>query len=168
MHRYKSSMRDSGRWLKLLRGGVNLRRPVEVALAQLTVLARSYYEVLWETLWPERGPRLARDLRKLFALGRHVTFIIAEGDPGRDILMANARRTVSAALRSGQMSLESIAGADHTFSQSGPRAEMIERVRTILKPRLEGARSPHIADGAQRSVSAGGGAQDRAQGRSAT
>ena len=168
MQWYKSSMRDSGRWRKLLRGEVNLRRPVEVALAHFTVLARSYYEVLWEALWPDRGPRLARDLRKLFALGRHVTFIIAEGDPGRDILMANARRTVAVALRSGQMSLESIAGADHTFSQSGPRAEMIQRVRTILKPRLDGARTPHVAEAGERSVGAAEVAQDRAHGRPAT
>ena len=137
MRMYRGSMRNPQRWRKLLRGDVNLRRPIEVALGVFASIARSYYGATLETLWPEKGPRLSRDLRRLFAMGRHVTFVIAQGDPGRDILMAGARRTVTKALRSGQIAIEFIADADHPFSQSGPCRAMIERVCEILRPRLD-------------------------------
>jgi hypothetical protein len=137
---YKTSMRNPERWMKLLRGDVNIRRPAVVAWGQFMTLARSHYGALMEMLWPERAPRLARDLRKLIAMRRHLTFIIAEGDPGRDILMASARRTVSKALETGEIVLENIAGADHTFSQFGPRSVVIERVRAILRPVLDAPR----------------------------
>jgi hypothetical protein len=129
---YKKSMRDPGRWLKLLRGDVNLRRLLEVALQHPRTLARSYYDALRETVAPTKAPRLSQDLRKLFAMKRQVTFVIAEGDPGRDILMAGAKRTASKGLRSGQIRLEMIPGGDHTFSQSKPRQELIDRLGAHL------------------------------------
>ena len=148
MQMYWGSMRNPQRWMKLLRGDVNLRRPLEVALGEFASITRSYYGALLETLWPAKGPPLSRDLRKLFAMGRHVTFIIAQGDPGHDILMASARRTAKKALRSGQIAIEFIADADHTFSQSGPCRQMIERVCEILRPRLGGGQAPLPAPGA--------------------
>lgn len=137
MQMYKASMRNASRWRKLLRGDVDVRRPIAVVLGQFTTFARSHWDALVEMLVPGSGPRLSRDLRKLFAMGRHVTFVIAEGDPGLDILMAGARHTATRGLRSGHIGIEFIPGADHTFSQSGPCREMIERVCAILKPRLE-------------------------------
>jgi pimeloyl-ACP methyl ester carboxylesterase len=134
---YRKSMRDPDRWLKLLRGDVNFRRLLEVAIGQPKAMARSYYGALCETLAPGRAPRLARDLRRLFELNRTVTVLLAEGDPGGDIIMGEARRTAKRGLRSGQMRLETIAGGDHTFTQSRPRRELVERVAAHLKPRLD-------------------------------
>ena len=82
-------------------------------------------------------PRLSGDLRKLCEhLNRPVTFFIAEGDPGRDILMASAPRTARRALRRGSMRIEMIPGADHTFSQFKPRKDLLGRLNTHLKNRI--------------------------------
>ena len=129
---YRKSMKDPSRWLKLLRGDVNFKRLFEVALSHPRTLARSYFDAFCERAMPSRAPRLSQDLRKLFGLQRRVTMLVAEGDPGRDILLAGARHTAACALRDGRLRLEMIPGGDHTFSQSKPRRELTERLSACL------------------------------------
>lgn len=130
---YRKSMRDPSRWLKLLRGDVNVGRLVEVVASQAKAIVRSYWQSLCELLIPSAGPRLSRDLRKLLDSGRQVAFFISEGDPGRDILMAGARRTATRALRDGRIHLETIPEADHTFSQWKPRCDVVCRITRHLR-----------------------------------
>ena len=125
---YKQSMRDPKRWLKLLRGDVNFRRLLEVAISHPKTIARSYIDAAVETLMPSRAPRLSQDLRRLMANDRRVTFMLSERDAAREILMSGAKRTVTRAVKAGKIRLEVISGADHTFSQSRPRSEMIRRL----------------------------------------
>ena len=133
MVQYRKSLRDPNRWLKLLRGRIDFRRLFEVTLTQARAKARSSYESFRELLVPESGPRLSRDLKRLFAMNRRMTLFVAEGDPGRDILMAGARRTASKALESGAIRVHMIANADHTFSQAKPRRELAERLQAHLE-----------------------------------
>jgi alpha-beta hydrolase superfamily lysophospholipase len=130
--KYKQSMRDPRRWLKLLRGDVDMARLTEVVIAQVKAKVKAQHDALRETLLPHTAPRLSRDLRKLLAMKRPVTFFIAEGDPGRDIVMAGAKRTATRALKSGEMRLEMIPGADHTFSQLKPRNDLVKRLQAHL------------------------------------
>src|SRR5207247_1725493 len=74
---YKRSMRDPGRWLKLLRGEVNMERLAEVIAAQVKTKLKSQREALAEWLLPGKGPRLSGDLKKLLAMKRPVAFFIA-------------------------------------------------------------------------------------------
>lgn len=133
---YKKSMRDPGRWLKLLRGGVNLPRLAETVLGLARANLKSQGEALGEILLPNGGSRLSRDLRKLFAMKRPLSFFVAEGDPGREILMAGARRTATRALQNGDIVVEMIPDADHTFSQLKPRAELMRRLQAHLRRHL--------------------------------
>ncbi|HUP28821.1 MAG TPA: hypothetical protein VM122_01515, partial [Usitatibacter sp.] len=134
---YKKSMRDPNRWLKLLRGDVNFRRLLDVAISHPKTVAKSYYDACLETLAPEKAPRLSQDLRRLFEMNRRVTVLISEGDPGGDIIMSQAKLTAKRAMRSGQMRMETIEGGDHTFTQSRPRRALIERVAAHLGAKLE-------------------------------
>jgi alpha-beta hydrolase superfamily lysophospholipase len=138
---YRRSMRDPSRWLKLLRGEVNLVRLLEVAMSHPRTLARSYLDAACEAVAPSRAPQLSQDLRRLFEMKRRVMMLVAEGDPGRDILMAGAKLTATRALRSGQMRLETIPGGDHTFSQSAPRAALLRTLAEHLAPRGQGQRA---------------------------
>jgi alpha-beta hydrolase superfamily lysophospholipase len=135
MLQYRKSMRDPKRWLKLLRGDVNFRRMFELALAYPGSLARTWADGLRERLLPEGGPRLSRDLKRLFAMGRRVTLFVSEGDPGRDVLLAQAPVTARRALKGGRIRLQMIPGADHTFSRAGPRADLVARLCEHLAPR---------------------------------
>lgn len=134
---YKKSMRDPSRWLKLLRGDVNFRRLLNVAMHHPKTVAKSYYDAFCETLAPAHAPRLSQDLRRLFDSNRTVTVLLSEGDPGGDIIMTDAKLTARRGLRSGQMRMETIAGGDHTFTQSRPRKALVERVAAHLKARLD-------------------------------
>ena len=121
---YKRSARDPSRWLKLLRGEVNMKRLLEVIIADARDKMRF-----------REDPRLAGDLKKLQGLNRAVTLFIAEGDPGRDILMAGAPRTARRALKHGNMRVEMIPDADHTFSQFKPRSDLFGRLNAHLARR---------------------------------
>ena len=133
MVQYRRSMRDWRRWVKLARGDVNFRRMVEVLASHTRTQARAFASMFLEAFIPDRGPRLARDLRKLFARKRRLTLFVSEGDPGRDILLAGARLTAKRALRDGRIRLQMIPGADHTFSQWKPRRDVIARICAHLR-----------------------------------
>jgi hypothetical protein len=136
---YRKSMRDPGRWLKLLRGKVNVPRLVETLARLAKAKVRAHGDALRETFTPDAGPRLARDLRRLLAMKRPLSFFIAEGDPGREILLAGAKRTATRAMKSGEIAIEMIPDADHTFSQLRPRLEMIGRMCAHLRRHLHEA-----------------------------
>ncbi len=134
---YKKSMRDPNRWKRLLLGKVNFARLARVGLSHMKATALATYTSLRERFFPSSGTRLSRDLRRLLAAKRRISVYISAGDPGREILMHEARRTVTQALKSGAMRLQSIPGTDHTFSQSRPRADLIERLVTQLTGKLQ-------------------------------
>jgi alpha-beta hydrolase superfamily lysophospholipase len=131
---YKKSMKDPQRWKKLLRGEVNLLRIARVGLAHANATLVAKARALGETLGLGTDSRLSKDLRKLLAR-RRVAVIVAEGDPGRDILMHQARRTTMQAIKAGSLHLQMIPGADHTFSQSKPRRQLVESLVTHLSQR---------------------------------
>ena len=65
-------------------------------------------------------------------MNRTITVIVAEGDSGRDILMTGVRRTVLNAQKTNQISLQIIADADNTYTQSRARRELIIRLGAML------------------------------------
>ena len=147
---YRKSMRDPGRWLKLLRGGVNMARLAETVVGLAKEKVKSQRDALREVFMAGRAPRLARDLRRLFAMKRPLSFFIAEGDPGREILMTQAGRTATRALKTGDIRVEIIPDADHTFSQLKPRGELMRRLRLHLRRHLvEPQRAEAAATGAR-------------------
>lgn len=145
MHAYRQSMRDPARWMKLLRGDVNIKRLLQVAFNHPRRLARTYYDAFCEAVMPHRGPRLSQDLRRLFAMKRHVTMLVAEGDPGQQLLMSGAKRTAAQGIREGHIRLEVIPGGDHTFSRLSTREDLVRRLGWHLRQRLT-PRAPARAD----------------------
>ena len=77
---------------------------------------------------PER-PNLRGDLARIRAAGRRLAFWFSPVEPGYTILMMQAKREVRDAIRAGAMSIDHVAGADHTFSNLGPRRALIGRLR---------------------------------------
>jgi alpha-beta hydrolase superfamily lysophospholipase len=124
---YRKSMKDPSRWMKLLRGQVDVMRIAKVGAAHVKATLQSRAKALIEALGLGRDTPLSRDLKKLIA-GRRIAIFVADGDPGRDILMHDAKRTATRALKSGRLRLNVIPGADHTFSQSTPRRDLVRRV----------------------------------------
>jgi hypothetical protein len=132
----QKSMRSPDRWKRLLRGEVDFSRVTGMAGTLAGQAARKAKFLLRETaerIVPSAGSRLSKDLRAIFAHGRTVWLYEADGEPAGAVAMTEARRTYHRARREGRLAHERIAGGDHTFSQSAPRAEFIRRLREHFK-----------------------------------
>jgi alpha-beta hydrolase superfamily lysophospholipase len=125
---YRQSARDPKRWLKLLRGRVDMGNLMRTLSMHAKSLWKSHYDEIREIVRPATASPLSRDLQKLFSLDRRITMIVAEGDPGVELLMASARRTAKRALKSGRIRLFMIDAADHTFSRAKPRQDLMARM----------------------------------------
>ena len=125
---YKGTMRRLDSWKKLLRGQVNLVYLGGVVLSHLRKQVASRVSAINELLFPARGPLLSRQLRQLFAAKIHVTLLVSSGDPGWDMLQDGARQTARRALKSGDLALEFIPDADHTFSRDDARRRLVAAV----------------------------------------
>jgi alpha-beta hydrolase superfamily lysophospholipase len=130
---YQRSMRDTGRWKRLLRGEVDLKRVARIAGTQVARKAKAAAAELHEVLSPNGGTRLSRDLRTLLANGRRITMFEGEGEPAGAALQTEAKRALRKATRSGAMSVERIPGADHTFSRYSAREELVRRICAVLR-----------------------------------
>ena len=130
---YQRSMRDARRWLKLLRGQVDVRRLAHVASQWPRDFARLRWSAFCERFWSAKAPPLARDLASVLEQPVSMALFIAEADPGRELLLAGAPLTARRALETGRIHLEVIPGADHTFTRRAPRALLIERLVRYLE-----------------------------------
>jgi len=137
MTHYKGSLRNAASWLKLLRGRANIGRILGVIKSFLATAFGSVRNTLVDTFLPSSRTRLAVELRKIADMGRVLTFYISEGDPGRDILMAEAARPAKKALRQGAMSIRMISGADHTFTRAQSRGQLLDLLATELTRRYQ-------------------------------
>ncbi len=129
---YQRSMRDPSRWKKLLTGEVDLMRLARVTAAHIAKTAKGRWVDLKERLVPSAGTRLSQDLREIAGLGRRLDFYVSDGEPASAILMTEAKGAVNKARRAGLMSITTVDGGDHTFSQGAPRDELIRRIRADL------------------------------------
>jgi alpha-beta hydrolase superfamily lysophospholipase len=133
---YKGTMRRLDSWKKLLRGQVNLVYLGGVVFSHLRKQVASRVSAINEIFFPSRGPLLSRQLRQLFAAKRHVTLIVSSGDPGWDMLQDGARQTAQRAIRNGDLALEFIDDADHTFSREAARRRVVAAIGRRLSDRF--------------------------------
>jgi alpha-beta hydrolase superfamily lysophospholipase len=131
---YKRSMKDPQRWKMLLRGQTDLMRIARVGLAHLRSNLVAKARIMGEVLGLGTGSRLSRDLKHLLRTSRMALFV-SEGDPGRDMLLHDAKHVAGKAMKAGELHLQVIPGADHTFSQSKPREELLDRLVTHFTQR---------------------------------
>ena len=125
---YKKSARSAQKWLKLLRGQVDLLHVMKLGQSQLKLRLASLKEMFYERFFLQKAPPLAQDLTKLQQLQRPLRLFIAEGDPGYILLKNGARYTSSRLVKNGFIRVNVIANANHTFSKRKPREELIEMI----------------------------------------
>lgn len=134
---YKGTIRRLDSWKKLLRGEVNIVHLGTVLLTYLRTQFGSYLNTLAERWLPSAGPLLSRQLTQLFERGRKVSMFIASGDPGYDMLAAEARHTARKALVRGDLAVQFIDEADHTFSGEDARLRLVTATRDHLLQRYD-------------------------------
>lgn len=123
---YKKSMRDPKRWIRLLKGQVNIPYAFGVLIGRIRNLLKKSLSVQPPT-------PLTIDLKKLYELNRSFTLVVARGDPGYDLLIDGAKSTANQGIKTGKIRVQFIEGGDHTFSTFDPRNELIARLSAHLK-----------------------------------
>lgn len=130
---YSKSAKSARSWRKLLSGNVDLRR---IALASAWKIALEGRGAI-RTTARRIGVPLREDLGRGFATlarrGVKIHFLYSGNDPGLVRLSLEAGSLVPKYVRAGHFSLQTFAGADHTFTQRWAQAALLLALQQILQ-----------------------------------
>ena len=119
---YRERIWSPAAWRKVLRGRVNLWRVGMVFVRRAGLGAEMSLRGLARRIGIRLPNDLCADLRDVAARGVRMVFVFARGDTGAELLRIQGGATVDELGAACQVHM--IEGADHIFSQHGPRAEL--------------------------------------------
>jgi hypothetical protein len=121
-HRYREAAFRLHSWLKLMRGEVDVGRVAQIMIRRTGAWLSRH----WRDLARDLGVPLRDDLGHVFATN----------DPGLQLLRTQGGSRVRKLCARGQLAIQLIDGADHTFTSGSAR----ERLITVLSEALDQAR----------------------------
>ena len=130
--RYQRTLFEPAAWIKLLRGEVEVRPILRTFTRRLGTRLHHIVRELKRALGWQLEDDLAAELRVIAQRGTRVEFLFSENEPGLAMLREQGGRTVGRLERHGVLTIETIAGADHTFSTLAPR----EHLMTLVEHRI--------------------------------
>jgi peptidoglycan/LPS O-acetylase OafA/YrhL/alpha-beta hydrolase superfamily lysophospholipase len=140
--RYRKSMTSGASWRKLLRGEVKLSRVATVlwhrARARLIGPARNILRALHFPLRDDLGS----ELRTLARRGVAIRFVFAGEEPGHAMLLDEGGPVVDQLSARGQLAIQKIEGADHTFTARWTHSRLLDAVRSAAARKPASAAIP--------------------------
>jgi alpha-beta hydrolase superfamily lysophospholipase len=124
---YRERIWSPAAWRKVLRGRVNLWRVGMVFVRRAGLGAEMSLRGFARRIGIRLPNDLGTDLRELATRGVRMVFIFARGDTGAELLRIQGGATVDELGAACQVHM--IEGADHIFSQHGPRGELEQLLR---------------------------------------
>jgi len=125
---YRESVYNRKQWTKLLKGEISRKATANIVLTQMKLFVKSYTKNLMEKVYPQTDSQLSADIKNYFSVGRHLSLFFSKTDPGLDIIKADARKILKKGINEKKIILQMFQDADHTFSRSQKRDELIGRV----------------------------------------
>ena len=125
---YAQSMRNPGKWLKLVKGQADLGYIIKFVIQRTTSLVRRFWSDSLELVGVRSSGRLASDLSRYGTRGRAIDFVFSRDDPGFELLNSGGRWVAGRLRRRGLSTVQFIEGADHTFSRKAWRDELIAQI----------------------------------------
>lgn len=126
------ALRDPARWRRLLRGQANLPVIARALWTRAASRGQQALRALARALrWPLRND-LPSDLRRVQQGATRLHFVFAEQEPGLVLLRQQAGPALPRAMRSGHVSLHTIASADHTFAGLVGRSQLYQHLHHVL------------------------------------
>ncbi len=114
--RYRQSMLQGDKWKRLLRGETNMATVVGVVARRGVGAATRRISNTARRVGYTSRDDLGAQLESLARRGTALHFVFAEGDPGLALLHEQGGPAVARLVKSGRLTIESIAGPDHTFT----------------------------------------------------
>jgi alpha/beta superfamily hydrolase len=125
---YAQSVRNPGKWLKLVKGQADLGYIIKFVIQRTTSLVRRFWSDSLELVGVRSSGRLASDLSRYGMRGRAIDFVFSRDDPGFELLNSGGRRVAGRLRRRGLSTVQFIEGADHTFSRKAWRDDVIDQI----------------------------------------
>lgn len=130
--RYRTNALRFSSWLKLLRGRVNLWELAHVLARRVRGMTVRSLRAPARWLGISIPDDLPGELRAALKHNVELHFVFAQGDPGLELLRTQGGGIARRLLARGQIGLEQIEGADHTFTDLNARAKLAAKLSTIL------------------------------------
>jgi alpha-beta hydrolase superfamily lysophospholipase len=115
---YKRSILRADKWLKAIRGGVDVREFAMVMTNRLGDRARRSGRELLRTLGAQVEDDLAAELSGIVRRGVRLRFVFSVGEPGEALLRAGAGRTLTKLQATGALSISHLANCDHSLTST--------------------------------------------------
>lgn len=129
---YKESAASLEKWLKLFKGQIKFDALLKVLLSRVGMVLSARLKNLARLVhWPLRDD-LGTDLRRMTGKGVRVNFIFAQGDPGEAMLREQAGSVLKGLQGAGLLSLHVFQEADHVFTDTVVRHDMLLRLAQIM------------------------------------
>lgn len=132
MARHRAGLFAANRWIRLLRGDVDVLRLGRLCGRWLKASVSSTLRDLGRTMRLPMKDDLGRELQAIVAKGINLQFLFAEGDPGEALLRTQGGMIVKRMLRSGKIQVHVVPNGDHTFTRSSARAVATSIVSDIV------------------------------------
>jgi len=138
---YMSAIRNPASWIKMLKGKIAFAALTKTVLNRIKIVISSRISSIAEDNKLNDNitngnklngntckHNLAGCLKDIIYNKTHLYFVLARKDPGYDILMMGAGKVVKKLIRRGEINIDFIENADHTFSKVVPRCDLIKMV----------------------------------------
>ena len=126
---YKKAFSRKDSWIKLLKGEIDFASLFHAIKNRVAIKLDVKRHLLKQNPDEENTNRhqtnLGPDLTKITGNNTRIEFILAKSDPGYDILVTNAKRTIRKLQKNKNIGIHFINNADHTFSKYEPRCAVI-------------------------------------------
>ena len=119
---YRRRIFSGAAWQRLFTGRVNVWRIAKIYFYRPLLAIESAIRDLARRLHIRLRDDLGRELEEIARRGVKIVFVFAAGEPGIDLLKLEAGSSIKQLGERCRVHL--ITGADHVFSQRGPRAMM--------------------------------------------
>lgn len=130
--RHAERMRSGAAWLRLLRGEVALGRAMRVLVWRMGDEARAHAFDVARRLHLPLPNDLGCQLQQLAQRGVTLHFIFAREEPAPAMLKSMAGNVVPRLLRKGQCSVQTLDGADHTFTPRWTQPWLLDAIEHAL------------------------------------
>jgi dienelactone hydrolase len=130
--RYSTNMFRVASWMKLLRGGVNIRDAAQTVFRHGANVVSGRVRELARTLGVEFPDDLASELHRVARRGIRLHFVFAQDEPGLDLLYMQGGRSVERLVRSGKLHIDLIQAPGHTFTATWAQNALAAHLSAIV------------------------------------
>lgn len=130
--RYRSTLFTSVPWLKALRGQLDLHVVVQVVFRLLADMLRDELRELLRLMGIRPKEDLAAELLTAVNQGTSLRFVFAATSPGHALLRRKGGRILKRSLDRGDLSIDLVPDADHTFTNHAARARLVSVLERLM------------------------------------